>query len=336
MGKLLLIDGSSLLSSSFYGTVRDKGFYMAKTEKDRERFYKNLMQTSKGEYVNGVYTMCKILLKIIKNQKPTHLAVAWDITRDTFRRGLYIDYKANRSECPKALLDQFILSQRVLKEMGIYQIYSNEFEADDYLGSLSTKFEDEISVSILTKDHDSLQLATDNTTIWIITDKADDLMEKYGIDKSLFNLPDKVFPYNPMYIEEEYGVTPEQIPDYKGLVGDTSDNIPGVKGVGEKSVVPLLKEFGDIESIYDYLEDVSETEAKNFMKEIGIKRSPYKNLMQNDEKVNAKEIAFLSKRLATIVKDIPEVSSITLSELILNLNQEGMRNIFSELEFKNI
>lgn len=117
--KLILIDGSSILSTSFYGTIKDKSFYSAKTDRERQTSYNSLLKTSTGIYTNGVYTMCKILLNLIRNQEPTHLAVAWDISRDTFRRDIFNDYKGHRKETPQPLKDQFILMQKILKQIGV-------------------------------------------------------------------------------------------------------------------------------------------------------------------------------------------------------------------------
>ena len=155
--KLLIIDGSSLLSTSFYGTAKDLMF--AKTDEQRELAYKKLMQTKSGIYTNGVYGFIKTLNKILDNQKPSHLAVVFDLSRETtFRKQMYSEYKGTRKKSPEPLRAQFKLMQEVLEYIGVPVLKSLEFEADDFAGSLARKFEDEIPVYCHTKDHDYLQL----------------------------------------------------------------------------------------------------------------------------------------------------------------------------------
>ena len=339
--KLILIDGSSILSTSFYGTIRDKSFYSAKTEAERQKAYSSLLQTSTGLYTNGVYTMCKILLNLIKNQKPTHLAVAWDISRNTFRRDIFEGYKGNRKETPQPLKDQFALMQKILKQIGIAQFMDEKYEADDFLGSLTKKFEMQIPIYIYTKDQDMLQLVSEYTRLWLITSKADELRNKYNINYESLNVPKGAFVLSPIYVEEEYGLKPMQIIDYKALVGDSSDNILGVRGIGEKVAIPLLKEYGTIENLYDNIEGLNKKEEeslKKFFKEdLGINRSPLSYLLKkSDTELVGRESAFLSKKLATIKTDISEIQEETLCNLSLDINENAKANIFEELEMKNL
>jgi DNA polymerase-1 len=152
-----------------------------------------------------------------------------------------------------------------------------------------------------------------------------------GIDIKQLNIPEGVFEYTPFTFEEEYGLKPIQMIDKKAIEGDSSDNIPGVKNVGGASAIPLIKEYGTLENIYEVIETESEKELKEFFnKELGIKRSPIKNLIEQ------KEIAFLSKKLATIKTDLEPFNSMDLSELELNLNKEKIRASFEDLEFKSL
>ena len=180
---LLIIDGSSLLSTQFYGNL-PPAVLMAKTVEEKERHFSRIMQTSTGVYTNGIFGFLRYLLKVIRQQKPTHLAVAWDITRDTFRRRLCADYKANRSETIVPLKEQFALCQDILRRIGVVQYMSTEFEADDYSGSLAATFEGEIPVRILTKDHDYLQLADERTTIWLLQQAQQIRHQKRGSHRS--------------------------------------------------------------------------------------------------------------------------------------------------------
>ena len=397
--KLVIIDGSSLLSTSFYGTAKDLMF--AKTEEQKEQAYKKLMQTKDGVYTNGVYGFMKTLNKIIDNQKPSHLAVVFDLSRETtFRKQMYSEYKGTRKKTPSPLSQQFKLMQEVLEYIGIPVFKSLEFEADDYAGSLARRFEDEIPVYCHTKDNDYLQLVSHNTRIWIVTSKNEEMFEQVGLDKKEFNLPDGVFEYSLTSFSELQGLnSPAEFIDAKALMGDKSDNIPGVYGVGDKVVIPLIKEYSSIENLYNEIENLTakeEKELKKFFKEsLGISRSPIANLLKDgvitlstgDEitykcisgelteeqkanqdifesklgnlrfpieitskdsfdllvnndvanvKLSAKEYAFMSKDLATIKTDIPEVDNISLDSLIVNIDKDRYNEKMSELEMKSL
>lgn len=335
--KLVCIDGSSLLSTSFYGTV-PISFSKAKTDEERQESLEKgkVMKTSDGQYTNGVVTMMKLIQKLIKEQNPSHLTVAWDLSRNTFRRDLYPDYKVNRKETPKELKSQFAVAQEVLKAMNISQFVFDKFEADDILGTISKRFNQEIPVYIWTKDQDALQLIDDSTRVWLIKKNAYQIYKDLGFDRKAISVPENAFEYNAQLVKENYGVYPAQIIDLKAICGDTSDNIPGVKGVGEKSVVPLLNEFETVEGIYDYIENHDEKEIALFFKEMGI-RSPYNKLMEiSDDKLVGKESAILSKKLATIHCDIEELQSVALEDLKLNINEEGKVRIYKQYAFNSL
>lgn len=329
MNKLLLIDGSSLLSSSFYGNVPAEYRY-AKTDEEKDAALPKLLHTSNGIYTNGVYTMMKSMLNTIEKCKITHIAVAFDLTRDTFRKKLYPEYKAQRKEIRPELKSQFALAQEVLKEMGIPVFAYSEYEADDIIGTIAKNFEEDIPVFIWTKDQDQLQLIDENIRVWLITTKTDVLFTEHNLNKDMYCIPNGAFEYTSLYLEEDYFVTPEQIIDRKAIEGDASDNIPGIKGVGEKAVIPLLKEFGTVEGIYDYIEDNSDEDIKEMFKALDIKRSPLKALREG------KDMALMCKKLATIKTDIQELKSMQLQDLELNISKENKQKIFNRLEFKSI
>ena len=200
-------------------------------------------------------------------------------------------------------------------------LYSDDYEADDYAGSLVMKFRSQVPVVVMTKDHDYLQLVNDeyNVRAWMVQakqEKADELYEKYygpyGLTKKDVNLPEKTFEFTAEHVFAEEGVWPEQITDLKGIQGDTSDNIPGVKGVSS-AVPPLLAEYGTVEAMYEAIHD-AETDKKqlkelqDFWKEkLGITRTPYKALTKTGEEgeLCGEAAALLSKRLAAIKTDIP-------------------------------
>jgi len=339
---LFLIDYSSLLSTCFFGNL-PVAYKFAKTDEEKDNALPKLLQTSTGIYTNGVITMMTKLESIIKKIKPKYVAGGWDLTRDTFRREIYPAYKGNRPPTRDELISQFAIGQEIMKEMNFPCFAFKRFEADDILGTFSKMFSDDIKVIILTKDQDSLQLINSNVSVWLMTSKAEEKYKELGINPSDYQIIDGVYEYNPQTFEEDYGFTPIQMIDFKAISGDSSDNIPGIKGVGEKSVVPLLKEFGDIEGIYDYIENTPEKEAKAFMKELGISRSPISYLLKEpteEEKANGilvgKESAFTSKILATIDCDIPELQDVTLADLELNIDIEGRKRVYTKYEFKSL
>lgn len=279
--KLLIIDGSSLLSTSFYATAT--AYLMAKTDEDKEKALTRLMKTSDGRYTNGVFPFMRTLLSLIKKNEPTHLAVVWDVSRQTFRQEIAGGtYKGTRKATPHPLKEQFISTQNLLQGI-VPQFLSGKddeevYEADDFAGSLAKRFQNEIPVFLHTKDEDYLQLVDTNTRVWLGSSKADKMFEDLGLNRQEFNVPDGFFEFTLSTLKDIKGLEPYQIVEYKALCGDTSDNIPGVKGVGEKAVIPLLQEYGNIESIYDTIENLSskeEKELKKFFKEsLGIGRSP--------------------------------------------------------------
>lgn len=284
--KLLIIDGSSLLSTSFYATAT--AYLMAKTDEDKEKALTRLMKTSDGRYTNGVFPFMRTLLSLIKKNQPTHLAVVWDVSRQTFRQEIAGGtYKGTRKATPHPLKEQFISTQNLLQGI-VPQFLSGKddeevYEADDFAGSLAKRFQNEIPVFLHTKDEDYLQLVDTNTRVWLGSSKADKMFEDLGLNRQEFNVPDGFFEFTLSTLKDIKGLEPYQIVEYKALCGDTSDNIPGVKGVGEKAVIPLLQEYGNIESIYDTIENLSskeEKELKKFFKEsLGIGRSPISYLL---------------------------------------------------------
>ena len=298
--KLLIIDGSSLLSTSFYATAT--AYLMAKADEDKEKALERLMKTSDGRYTNGVFPFMRTLLSLIKKNQPTHLAIVWDVSRQTFRQEIAGGtYKGTRKATPHPLKEQFISTQNLLQGI-IPQFLSGRddeevYEADDFAGSLAKRFQTEIPVFLHTKDEDYLQLVDSNTRVWLGSSKADKMFEDLNLNRQEFNVPDGFFEFTLSTLKDIKGLEPYQIVEYKALCGDTSDNIPGVKGVGEKAVIPLLQEYGTIEAIYETIENLSakeEKELKKFFKEsLGIGRSPISYMLAdgvialgNGDKIN--------------------------------------------------
>ncbi len=285
MEKLVVIDGNSILNRAFYGIMGSK-----------------MLQTADGTYTNAVYGFLAILFKLLEEENPDYLAVAFDVKHPTKRHEMYKDYKGTRKGMPDELAVQMPIIKNVLTAMNIKIIELAGYEADDILGTLAKSGEKQgIDVKLLTGDRDSFQLASEHTTIMIPRTKSGKTETEY-FDKNK--------------IREVYGLDPKQLIEVKGLMGDTSDNIPGVPGVGEKTAISLIKEFGSIDNIYTKLEN-GEQVAKGKLKE---------NLESN------KDLAILSRELGRIDTDAPidkELNDFKIREW----NRAEVRNIFKELRF---
>ncbi len=338
---LLLIDGSSLLSTQFFGNL-PREILFAKTQEEKEAWYYKIMMTSKGVYTNGIFGFLRYLFKILKEQKPTYLAVAWDLTRDTFRRELYADYKGNRSETMKPLKEQFALCQEVLANMGVCQLMDSHFEADDFCGSMAKKFESQLPVKILTKDNDYLQLVTAQTTLWLMhstADKTQELFDKYHLKREEMAVPDRVFPFTPELVKEEFGIEPCHVNSLKGLMGDKSDNITGVPGVGPASAVKLIQEYGTVGKLYeaiDHLDKAGEKAIKEYWKtKLDLKRSPLNFLLkESDTELVGRKAAFLSEQLATIKTDI--LIEEPLEHFRTHIDKAAAQKELDRLEFHSV
>lgn len=326
---IMLIDGSSILSTCFFGNI-PKEYLRAKTDEEFEAILPRILQTHDGLYTNAIYGFCKILKKIDNLYKPEYMAIAWDLNRNTFRREMYSEYKAQRKPTRPELSQQFEHMQKLLNYIGIASFGIDGVEADDLIGSMAKKYKDQ-EIVILTKDQDQLQLISDNVTVWLNTHKSDDIVVELGIKQA--DIPkhlDGTFPFNEEYFKEYYGFNPIQIIDFKALSGDASDNIPGIKGVGDKSAIALIKEFGSVEAILDFFKNSNEEEIeakKAEFKNKGYSRIPVKALTEDDG------IGLLSKKLATIKCDceVPELESIKYAP-----NVERRRKMYERLQFKSL
>ena len=336
---LLVIDGSSLLSTQFFGNMPRELLFEKDPEK-KKKYYNKIMQTTKGVYTNAVFGFLRTLFSIVENQKPTYLAVTWDLTRDTFRRELYADYKANRTETMEPLKDQFKLMQDVLKRIGVKEYMSMEFEADDFSGSLSTKFSKDVPVAIMTKDRDYLQLVNEKVSLWLIANdqkKANEYFAKYDFKKDSLNIPDKTIYMDLDHVSKEYGVEPGSIASLKGLQGDSSDNIKGVPGIGEKTAVALIAHYKSVDALYEAVNAATDPKAlaAEWKENLGISRNPIGFLTkESDEEIVGEKAARLSEKLATIKCDIPIEES--LEDLKTNLNPVEIMKVFSELEINTL
>ena len=279
MSRLLLIDGNSILNRAFYGIMGSK-----------------MLTTKDGTYTNAVYGFLAIMFKAQEDLSPDHMAVTFDLKAPTARHKMYDGYKANRKGMPNELAAQMPIIKDVLRKMNITIIEKEGYEGDDILGTFARLGEEAgLDVTILSGD---------KVTIHIPRTKGGKT-EIEDFDK------EKVI--------STYEVVPKQLIEVKGLMGDSSDNIPGVPGVGEKTAYKLIKEYKTIENLYDLLEKDEAKTIKGKLKE---------NLIQN------KDLALLSRTLGTINVNVP-IDDISVEDLkIKEWNKEEVYSIFKELNFK--
>ncbi len=286
MNRLIIIDGNAILHRAFHALPP--------------------LTAPNGTMVNAVYGFTSMLLRLVSDLSPTHLAVAFDRPAPTFRKKLYADYQIKRPKMDDGLAIQIPLVHDVIKAMEIPVFEMDGFEADDVIGTLcSSHTEDMDQIIIVTGDRDLLQLVTEKTKLYMPT-KGLSEAKLYGIQETI----------------ERLGVVPEQIPDYKALAGDSSDNYPGVPGIGPKTASDLLHTYPSIEQLYEHVGD-----------------KKIKPLLQHKLK-SSKELAFLSKELATIKRDVPiniQVQPVTTSQLSTDrvltvLQQFGFNSLIKRMQ----
>ncbi len=277
--KVVLIDGNSVAYRAFFALP--------------------LLNNDKGIHTNAVYGFAMMLEKILKEEKPTHILVAFDAGKTTFRHETYSDYKGGRQKTPPELSEQFPYLRELLKAHGIAQYELENYEADDIIGTLSKQAEENnFEVRIVSGDKDLTQLASEKTTV-LVTRKGVTDIERY----------------TPDHIKEKYGLSPEQIIDMKGLMGDASDNIPGVPGIGEKTAIKLLKQYHSVENL---LESIDQVSGKKLQENL----STYKDQ------------ALMSKQLATIFREAP--IDIGLADInYQGANTEKLVSLYKELGFQS-
>lgn len=277
--KFLVIDGSSLIHRAFFALPP--------------------LMTKQGLHTGAVYGLCNMLLKLLGDLQPAYMAVAFDKSRKTFRTELYADYKGQRKPTPSELSEQFPLAMRVLGTMGIPTLELDNYEADDIIGTFAVHAPEDVEVIIVTGDRDELQLVDTRTKVYYT---------KRGIsDIQIFDEAEFAANYE--------GLVPKQLIELKGLMGDASDNIPGVPGVGPKTALKLIKEYGDVETVLENIDKVSGKALKA-------------KLADN------KESALLSKKLATICTEAPvdtDIAKYALAPL-----REEARTLLQDLEFRNM
>lgn len=291
MARLILIDSNALIHRSFHAVPP--------------------LTTRKGELINAVYGFTSILLRVIKELNPDYIAATFDLAAPTFRHIEYKEYKATRVKAPDELYEQIPKTKEVLKAFNIPVLEKEGFEADDIIGTIAKKLgKGDIEVLIITGDLDTLQLVDKNIRIYT---------SRKGLIDTII--------YGEKEVEERYGLKVNQMIDYKALRGDPSDNIPGVKGIGEKGACNLLKEFGTLENLYKKLDKLTE-------KQIIDSPSLSKNIVEK-LKTN-KEMAFFSKRLSTIYLKVPVKFNLKQFAWQKNFDINKVKELFYELEFRTL
>ena len=276
MDKIILLDGNSLSYRAYYAMPA--------------------LKNKKGLYTNSVYGFTLMLERILEDTKPKYALVAFDKGKETFRHKSYEAYKGTRDKTPNELVEQFGYVRELLDSYGIKYEEHLDYEADDIIGSYAKIAEKAgLEVIIVSGDKDLTQLASDNITVYYT---------KRGVTEIDY--------YTPEFINEKYGLTPQQIIDMKGLMGDKSDNIPGIAGIGEKTAIKLLTEYKTVENVLENIDNISGKKLKERLTE-------------------GKEDAILSKKLATIYTDGPVDNKI--EDLTFKENREKKKELFEKLEF---
>ncbi|MGE7605180.1 DNA polymerase I [Peribacillus frigoritolerans] len=278
--KLVLIDGNSIAYRAFFALP--------------------LLNNDKGVHTNSVYGFTMMLNRILEEEKPTHILVAFDAGKTTFRHASFKEYKGGRQKTPPELSEQFPFIRELLDCFQIKRYELENYEADDIIGTLSLQAEkDGFEVKVISGDKDLTQLSSPSTTVSIT---------KKGITE--------IEEYTPKHIHEKYGLSPLQIIDLKGLMGDASDNIPGIPGVGEKTALKLLHQFETVENLLQSIDEVSGQKLKEKIEE-------------------HKDLALLSKELATITREVPLEVSVNETEYT-GMDQDRVISFYKELGFSTL
>src|SRR3989344_2184378 len=282
--RLLLIDANSLIHRAYHAIPPLSG--------------------PQGQPTGALYGLASVLIRIFKEETPRYAVAAFDRKEPTFRKEQYDAYKGTRKPTPDDLIVQLKEAPKLMRCFGIYPIDALGYEADDLIATFATKFgSKDVEVEIMSGDLDILQVVEDGRVFAQIPKK--------GITETAI--------YKEKEVKERFGIAPQNLADYKGLVGDTSDNIPGVNGIGPKSAVELLNEFKTVEGIYENLEKIKKD------------KPPLGEKLELD-----RENAFMSKKLATLIRDVPCPADLGVFELGNPLKSEEVSRCLEELGFKTL
>jgi DNA polymerase-1 len=278
--KLYVIDGHALCYRAYYA------------------FINNPLTNSKGENTSAVFGFARMVLQLIRDQVPDYIAVAFDPPGKSFRFDMYKEYKANRKKMPDDLRSQIEEIKNLVTVLDIPVLIQQEYEADDILGAVASQFAGECEVFLVTGDKDAYQLVNDSVKIYA---------NSKGVTEFVI--------YDTNAVKDKLGVSPDQIIDYMALVGDSADNIPGVKGIGPKGATALIAKYGTLEKIYENIEEIKGKQKQNL--------------------IDYREDAFLSKKLVTIVSDI-ELNFSLNEALFSGFDNDRCANYFNSLEMRSI
>ncbi|MFC7343274.1 DNA polymerase I [Saccharopolyspora griseoalba] len=277
--RLLLIDGHSMAYRAFYALPKEN------------------FQTGTGQHTNAVYGFTSMLINLLRDEQPTHLAVAFDVSRKTFRSEAFADYKANRSTTPDEFKGQVSLIQEILAALNVPVLSKDNYEADDVIATLATQATERgYQVSICTGDRDSLQLVTDDVTVLYPTKGVSELTR-----------------FTPQAVQDKYGLGPQQYPDFAALRGDPSDNLPKIPGVGEKTVTKWIQQFGSLAELVDRVDEVKGKAGENL-------RAHLASVLRNRE-------------LTELVRDV-ELESGPDDLTVQSWDRDAVHRLFDDLEFR--
>lgn len=281
---LMLVDAHAIIYRAFYS-------------------FPPTLTTPKGVLVNAVFGFARILLVAIRDMNPTHLCVSFDHPKPTFRHEEFKDYKAHREKMPDDLIPQIVLTKEVVKKLNIPKFEIAGYEADDLIGTLSKQ--SEIKTVIVTGDQDMFQLVNDKIHVWL-PPRGRHPADEYDQEK----------------VYQKIGVNPDQVIDMKALMGDSSDNIPGIKGIGPKSAVSLLQRFKTLDGVYEAVEE--------FEQHSDILKGALLKKLQG-----GKDSAYLSQKLATIDQDVP-INLDLESCKVTGYDKQEVVKLFQDLEFRSL
>ncbi len=276
--RLLLIDGHSMAYRAFFAVPADR------------------FQTSTGQVTNAVFGFTSMLINLLRDESPTHLAVAFDVSRQTFRTEVFEDYKANRLTTPDEFRGQVELVKEVLAALSIPVLDKEGYEADDVIATLTTQAENTYDVLICTGDRDALQLVNDSVTVLYPRKGVSDLVR-----------------FDPAGVEEKYGLAPDQYPDFAALRGDPSDNLPGIPGVGEKTATKWIRQFGSLDALVDRVDEVKGKVGDTLRAHL--------------------DSVVLNRQLTELIRRVP--LEVTPDDLALRpWDRDAVHRVFDELEFR--
>lgn len=276
MNTIVIIDGFAVLHRAFHAIPP--------------------MTNSKGEMTNAVYGFATMLMKVVNDLAPTHIIVAFDRPKPTFRKKMYADYQAKRPKMDEGLAGQIEKVRRLIAEFGITLLEKDGYEADDVIGTIAKKTKKDMETIIMTGDRDLLQLVNSHVKVY---------MPVKGVTEAKL--------YSEKEVEEKFHITSSQMVDYKALVGDASDNYPGVSGIGPKTASELLQQFKTLEGIYKHINKIANERVRNLLKQ--------------EEKA-----ALMAKKLATIVTDVPIDIDFTKC-MVKSFDRPNVHQFFDEMEF---